>query len=123
MQACCRSSEASTQRKDSQAIQALYENISSAFLLNNQLGKVLQNHSRCPSGVLNLFNLFLEKTMQETLHDCHTSISIGGRPMCNLGFADDIDLIGGSSGELRDFINRLVDKATTYGMEVSREKS
>ena len=57
--------------------------------------------------------------MQETLHDYHTSISIGGRPVCNLQFADDMN---GSSGELQDVTNRLIDKATAYGKEVSTEK-
>ena len=52
-----------------------------------------------------------------------TSISIGGRPMCNLRFADDIDLMGGSNGELQDLINRLVDGATVYGMEVNIARS
>ena len=61
--------------------------------------------------------------MQETLHDHHTSISIGGRPVCNLRFVDDIDLMGSSSGELQDFTNRLAGGATAYGMEVSIEKS
>ena len=61
--------------------------------------------------------------MQETLHDHYTSISIGSRPICNLKFADDIDLIGGSYGEVQDLTNRLVDRATAYGMEVSTEKS
>ena len=61
--------------------------------------------------------------MQETLHDHHTSISIGGRPTYNLRFADDIDLMGGSSGELQDLTNRHVDRATVYVMEVSTEKS
>ena len=60
--------------------------------------------------------------MQETLHDHHTSICIGGRPIRNLRFADDIDLKSGSSGELQDFTNRLVDRAMTYGMEVTTEK-
>ena len=31
--------------------------------------------------------------------------------------------MGGSSGELEDFTNRLVDKAKAYGMEVSTEES
>ena len=57
--------------------------------------------------------------MQKTLHDNHTSISIGGRPICNLRFADDIDLMDGSNGELQDLTNR----ATAYGMEVSTEKN
>ena len=56
--------------------------------------------------------------MQETLRDHHTSISIGVR----LRFADDIDLMSGSSGELHDLTNRLVDRATANGKEVSTEK-
>ena len=61
--------------------------------------------------------------MQEILHDHNTSISIGGRPICNLQFADDIDAMGGSYEELKDLANRLVDRAMAYGMEVSTEKS
>ena len=70
-----------------------------------------------------LFDSFLAKIMQETLHDHRTSISIGGRPMCNLRFADDIDLMDGSNGELQDLANRLVDKVTAYLKEVSTEKA
>ena len=43
--------------------------------------------------------------------------------MCNLRFADDIDLKDGSSGELQDLTNRLVNRATPYGMEVCTGKS
>ena len=62
--------------------------------------------------------------MRETPHDHHTFISIGGRPLCILRFADDIDLIGGSSVELEDVTNSLVDgRAMAHGMEVSTEKN
>ena len=61
--------------------------------------------------------------MQETLHDHHTSISIGGRPICNPRFPDDTDRMVGSDGELPDLTNRLVNRATAYEMEVSTEKS
>ena len=74
-----------------------------------------------PSAIL--LNLFLEKIMQEKLHDHHTSISIGGRPICSLEFASDSNLVGGSSGELQNLTNRLIDRATAYAMEVSTEKS
>ena len=60
--------------------------------------------------------------MQETVHDHHTSISIGGRPTGNLVFADNIDLMGGSNDELQDLTNRLIDRARAYGMKVSIEK-
>ena len=69
-----------------------------------------------------LFNLFLEKIIQDKLHDYHISIYIGGRPICKLRFADDIDLTGGSNGELQDLTNRFVDRATAYGIEASTEK-
>ena len=42
---------------------------------------------------------------------------------CNLRFADDINLMGGSNGELQDLTSRLVDRAKACGMEVSTEKS
>ena len=59
--------------------------------------------------------------MQAILHD--HSISIGGRPVCNLRLTDDIDLMGGINCELQDLTNRIVDRTPAYGMEVSTEKS
>ena len=59
--------------------------------------------------------------MQEKLNDHHTSISIGGKPICNLWFADSINFMGGSEGELQDLTNRLIDRAAAYGMEVSTQ--
>ena len=52
----------------------------SAVLLNSQLGEFFKTTVGVHQGgllSLILFNLFLEKIMQETLHDYHTSISIG----------------------------------------------
>ena len=97
-----------------QAIQAIHENSSSAILLNSQLRELFKTTGGVRQGCLLstiLFNLFLEKIMQETLHNHHTSISISGRPICNLPFADDIDLMGGSYDELQDLTKRLVDRA------------
>ena len=58
--------------------------------------------------------------MQETLHGHHTTTYLRWWEIhTQLRFADDIDLIRGSNGELQDLIRRLVDRATAYGMEVS----
>ena len=70
-----------------------------------------------------LFNLFLERIMQETLHNHTTTISIGGRPICKLCFADDIDLMAGSNSELQELTNKLIATAGAYGMEISTVKS
>ena len=69
-----------------QAIQALY-NFSSAVLVNSQLGEFFKaTVGVCQGCLLSpiLFNLFLEKIMQETLYDHYTSISIGEKSICNL---------------------------------------
>ena len=82
---------------------------------------VLQDNSRCPSGILTppmLFNLFLEKSVQETLH-----LHWWKAHICNVRFADDIDLMGGRNDELQDLTNCLVDRATAYGKDVSTENS
>lgn len=61
--------------------------------------------------------------MEEALQEFHTSISIGGRPISNLRFADDIDLMGKSEAELQELTTRLEEVARSYGMEISAEKS
>ena len=49
----------------------------------------------------------------------YTTISIGGRNLSNLRFADDIDLIAGSNDELQT----LTNSANRYGMQISSENS
>ena len=108
-----------------QAIQALYENSSSAILFNSQLGEFFETTVGVRQGCLLasiVFNLFQKNIMQKTLHDRYTSISIDGGSICNLQFADDIDLMGGNNGELQDLSNRFVDRATAYGVTISIQK-
>ena len=98
-----------------QAIHPLYENSSSAVLLKSQLREFFKTtvgvRQKCLLSPIPS-NLFPEKIMQETLHGHRMSIFNGGRPICNMRSADDIDLMGGSNGELQDLTNRLVDRAT-----------
>ena len=70
-----------------QVIQTLYDHVTSAVLLNNQLGEFFQMTIGVRQGCIlspTPFNLFLKRIMQETLHDHTITISIGGRPICNL---------------------------------------
>ena len=93
--------------------------------LNSQLGEFSKTtvgvHQGCLLSPI-LFNFFLEKIMQETLHDHHTSISIGVRSLCNLQFADDIDFMGGRMMNFTTSPTIFVDRATAYGIELSTEK-
>ena len=54
--------------------------------------------------------------MSETQNNYLSSISIGGRPIWNLMFADDIDLIAGTNEELQELTDQLARNATRYGM-------
>jgi len=109
-----------------QMVEALYKNASSAVLLNNQHGEFFKTtvgvHHGCLLSPV-LFNIYLEKIMRDTLHDHHTSISLGGRQISNLRFADDIDLLGGTEEELQVLTDNLTRCAGSFGMEVSTEKS
>ena len=96
-----------------QAIQALYTNSSSAVLINNSIGEPFKTTIGVRQGCLLspvLFNVFLENIMEEALEEFHSSISIGGRPISNLRFADDIDLIGKSEAELQDLTTRVAKR-------------
>ena len=50
------------------------------------------------------------------------SVSIGGRTITNLRFADDIDGLAGEE-ELANLVERLDKVSTAYGMEISTEKT
>ena len=105
-------------------IEALYKNASSAVLLGSQVGEYFKTTVGVRQGCLLspvLFNLFLENIMRETLHDFTPTVSIGGRPLCNLRFADDIDLIAGSNSELQDLTDRLTSRSTAHGMSAAKK--
>lgn len=61
--------------------------------------------------------------MIDALEDHEGTISIGGRPLTNLRFADDIDGIAGNEDELARLVRQLDNTSTRYGMEISAEKT
>ena len=57
------------------------------------------------------------------LEDHEGTVSIGGRTITNLRFADDIDGLSGEEEELANLDGRLGKASTAYGMEISAEKT
>ena len=52
--------------------------------------------------------------------DNHTrSISISGRKVTNLRFFDDIDGLAGSENELKELVDLIDRRKSTYGMEIN----
>ena len=65
--------------------------------------------------------------MQDTLKDHDSTLSIGGRPIKNLRFSDDINLIEGHLMNYKNSQNKIWNGYKIYiyiyGMEISHKKS
>ena len=70
-----------------------------------------------------LFNIFLERILTDILEDHEGTVSIGGRTITNLCFADVIDGLAGEEEELANLVERLDKASTAYGMEISAKKT
>ena len=74
-------------------LESLYDKAQSVVLFNGSTGDWFRTTIGVRQGCLlspTLFNIFLERIMCETLDDHEDSVSIGGRPITNVRFADDI---------------------------------
>ena len=108
------------------SIQQLYKNATSAVLAQGKIGDWFHTSVGVRQGCLlspTLFNIFLEQIMTDALEDHVGTVSIGGRVITNLRFADDIDGLAGSEAELVDLVKRLDETSTRYGMEISAGKT
>ena len=75
-------------------IKNLYNKATSAVLFNSSIGDWFRTTAGVRQGCLLspiLFNIYLERIMTDALEDHEGTVSIGGRTVTNLHFADDID--------------------------------
>ena len=106
-------------------IKNLYNKATSAVLFNGSIGDWFRTTAGVRQGCLlspTLFNIFLERIMTDALEDHEVTVSIGGRTITNLRFADDIDGLAGEEEELANLVERLDKASTAYGIEISAEK-
>ena len=61
--------------------------------------------------------------MTEALGDHDSTVSIGGRTVTNLRFADDIGGLAGEEEELAKLVERVDKASTAFGMEICVEKT
>ena len=107
-----------------QAIKDLYNKATSAVLFNSSIGDRFRTTVGVRQGCLlspTLLNIFLERIMTDALEDHEGIVSIGGRTITNLRFADGIHGIAGEEEELANLAERLDKASTAYGMEISAE--
>ena len=103
-------------------IEQLYDKATSAVQMNGSRGEWFRTTVGVRQGCLlapTLFNIFLERIMSDALEEHDGKVSIGGRNITNLRFADDIDALAEEEQELEN----LDKMCTRYKMEISAEKT
>ena len=108
------------------AIEQLYDKATSAVQMNGSIGEwfrttvgVRQECVLSPT----LFNIFLERVMSDALKEHDGKVSIGGRNITNVRFADDIDNLAEEEQELEAQVESLDKTCTRYKMEINAEKT
>ena len=61
--------------------------------------------------------------MTDALEDHEGTVSIGGKTIADLRFADDIDGLVGEEEELAKLVECCDKASTAYGMEISAEET
>ena len=107
-------------------IECLYNKATSAVYHDNNIGEWFRTTTGVRQGCLlspTLFYIFLERRMADALEEHERTVSIEGRTITNLRFADDIDSLAGQEQELVKLVNPPEDASTAYGMQISAKKT
>ncbi|GFN74782.1 endonuclease-reverse transcriptase [Plakobranchus ocellatus] len=107
-------------------VKNLYNTATSAVFCNNNIGDWFRTTVGVRQGCLlspTLINIFLEIIMTDALEDHCGIVSIGGRPITNLRFADDIAGLAGNECELASLVEQLDKASSNFGMDISAEKT
>ena len=105
-------------------IDQLYDKATSAVQMNGSIGEWFRTTVGVRQGCLlspTLFNIFLEWIMSDAVEEHDGKVSIGGRNITNLQFADDIDAL--AEEELEALVESLDKTCTRYKMEISAGKT
>ena len=107
-------------------IKHFYGKATSAVLFNGSIGDWFRTTVGVRQGCLlspTLFNILPERIMTDASQNYEGTVSIGGRTITNLRFADDIGGLAGEEEEPAKLAECLDKASTAYGMEISAEKT
>ena len=107
-------------------IEQLYDKATSAVQMNGSIGEWFRTTVVVRQGCLlspTLFNSFLERIMSDALEEHDGKVSIGGRHITNLRFADDMDALAEEEQELEALVESLDHTCTRYKMDIRAEKT
>ena len=103
----------------------LYDKVTSAVQMNGSIEESFRTTVGVRQGCLlshSLFNIFLEWIMSDALEEHDGRVSIGGRNITNLRFADDLDAVAEEEQELEALVESFDKTCTKYKMEISTRR-
>ena len=98
----------------------------SAIQINGSTGECFRTIVGVRHGCLLLpilYNFFLEKIMSDAPEEHNGKVSIGGRTITYLRFANDVDAVAEEEQELEALIKILDKTCTMYKVEIRTEKT
>ena len=109
-----------------QVIKNLYNKATNALLFNSSIEDWFRTTVGVRQGCLlspTLFIIFLGRIITDASEDHEGTVSIGGRTITNLHFADNVDGLVREEEELANLVEHLDKASTACGMEISAEKT
>ena len=107
-------------------VECLFNKATSAVSHDNNIGEWFRTTIGVRQGCLlspTLFNIILERIKADALEDHEGTVSIGGRTITNLRFADDIDGLAEQEQELFQLVHHLEEASTANGIQISAEET
>lgn len=106
--------------------QNLYENNEAIVKFDNKLFEPFKTQREVRQGCVlssRLFNTYSEYIMRWTLEAFQDGISIGGKKLNNLRFADDTTLLVKDESELTEVLLRITEESRALGLEINLDKT
>ena len=102
----------------------LYDNAISAVQMNGNIEEWFRTTDGIRQGCLlspTLLNIFFKRIMSNALEEHDRKVSIEGRAITSLRFANDIDALAEEEQELEALVESLNKTSTRYEMEISAD--
>ncbi|KAK9871609.1 hypothetical protein WA026_012988 [Henosepilachna vigintioctopunctata] len=107
-------------------VKRLYENNNAKIRANNTLSSNFKSNAGVRQGCILspiLFNTYTEHIMRRVMEGWTGGISVGGRRINNLRYADDTVIIAASKEEMQEIMTRLCSISEEYGLELNKQKT
>lgn len=107
-------------------IKRLYEDGTAAVRVDGIDSELLKTQAGVRQGCILsplLFNIYTEYIMRIVLDDWNKGISVGGRKISNLRYADDTTLLASTKDEIETLLRRLEITALEFGLAINRDKT